>query len=346
MRTLVLLAISVAIAAGATAFSSHQAPFEEQVVRTTLAQESADSNSKCPLSSEHVAKADLRALSICVKYGLIAYDSVDRYPAIAQKVFAVYDGEEVLAEILDRYGHVVLPVIGYFVESGSKEFQLREAVGNAWQQLKAGQPITLEIPKITPEQFGLIAMYEIKRRGHEMLAEFELINGVAWRKPGTRLFFGAKDFLVGGLADLEKILVTGKRLPNWKEVGLAALDLTVVAGSMGAIFKATRASVRTAGPLERSTIRVAGEGAMGALAAVGKTTVRLTPIALVYVAVTRPQLLVSAGGWFAEQLGLPRAIGIFGVYTMGILLLLLLIRPLFWCGSMLLVPLRFVVRHT
>src|ERR1700730_10570514 len=305
MRTLVLLAISAAISASATAFTSHQTSFEEQAVRTTFAQESADMNSKCPLSSEHVEKADLSALSICVRYGLVAYDSVGRYPAMAQKVFAVYDGEEVLAEILDRYGHVVVPVIGYFVERGSKEFQLREAVGSAWQRLKAGQPITLEMPKITPEQFGLIAMHEIRRRGHEILAEFELVDGVAWRKPGTRLFFGAKDLLVGGLADLEKILVSGKRLPNWKEVGLAALDVTVVAGSMGAIFKATRVGARTAGVLEKSTIRVAGEGAIEAIAAVGKTTVRLAPVAFVYVAVTRPQLLASAGGWFAEQLGFP-----------------------------------------
>jgi hypothetical protein len=114
---------------------------------------------------------------------------------------------------------------------------------------------------------------------------------------------------------------------------------------VGAIIKATRAGARTAGVLERSTIRVAGRGAIEAIATVGKTTTRLAPVAFVYVAVTRPHLLASAGGWVAEQLGFPRVVGIFGVYATGVLLLLLLLWPLFWCGSMLRVPLRFFRRY-
>jgi hypothetical protein len=74
------------------------------------------------------------------------------------------------------------------------------------------------------------------------------------------------------------------------EVGLAGFDVTVVAGSKG--FKATGAGARTAGVLERSTIRVAGEGAIDAIAA------RLRAWNPSHLAITRPQTAGFCGWMF------------------------------------------------
>lgn len=41
----------------------------------------------------------------------------------------------------------------------------------------------------------------------------------------------AKQFFLGGVADVETVLVQSQRLPTWKE---AALDATVVVGGVGA----------------------------------------------------------------------------------------------------------------
>jgi hypothetical protein len=43
----------------------------------------------------------------------------------------------------------------------------------------------------------------------------------------------------------------------------------------------------------------------------------MAPYALLYVAVTRPLLVLSLGGWVAEQLGLNRSVGIFACLLRG-----------------------------
>jgi hypothetical protein len=75
---------------------------------------------------------------------------------------------------------------------------------------------------------------------------------------------------------------------------------------------------------------LAAEGAFEAVSLVGKTAVVVSPIAFAYVAITRPQLIASAGGWIAEQLGADRSVGIFLVYWIGIFFVLQFLRPLFW----------------
>jgi hypothetical protein len=306
--------------------------FGELAVRAAIADQAGVHGTKCPLSPERIDKAEIGLLSICLNYGLGAYEAAERYPATAARIFAVYGNEETFQEVLDRYGHQVIPVIEFFVENGSRELQIRQALGNALQEIWAGKKPKWELAEITREQVGLIAIYRLAARGHEMLAEFEIIDGIAKRKPMTHLILGVKDLLLGGVADIETILVRGERLPTWKEVGLAALDVTVVAGGVGAVAKAARLGVDAAGVVEKSTLRLAAEGAYEAVSTIGKTSVLVTPIAFVYVAITRPQLLASAGGWIAEQVGVNRVLGIFAVYWVGIFLLLQFLRPLLWCG--------------
>jgi hypothetical protein len=333
--------------------------FEELAVRAAIADEARAQDSKCPLSQEYIDKADIGLLPICLKYGLGAYEAAQRYPAIAAKVFAVYGEVETFQKVLDRYGHPVIPVIAFFVEHGSREFQIRQAIGTALQQMWAGEKPKWELADITREQIGLIAIYRLATRGNEMLAEFEIVSGTARRKPMTRVMLGVKDLLLSGIGDIETILVRGERLPTWGEVGFAALDITIVAGGVGAVARAARLGIGTAETVEKNTIRVAAESAAGkntirlavaegeaenngirvaaegayqAISTVAKTGVVVAPFALAYVAITRPQLIASAGGWVAEQLGGNRFVGIFAVYLIGIFLVLQFLRPLSWCG--------------
>lgn len=347
-----------ALIAAMLAMVSDRRGFEELVARAAVADEARADGSKCPLSQEYTDKADIGLLSICLKYGLGAYEAAQRYPATAAKVFATYGGDETFQKVLDRYGHPVIPVIAFFVEHGSREFQIRQAIGNAVQQMWEGSKPKWEVADITREQIGLIAIYRLTTRGNEMLAEFESVDGTAKRKPMTRLMLGLKDLLLGGVGDIETILVRGERLPSWKEVGFAALDVTIVAGGVGAVAKAARVGVGTAEVVEKNavrlaaegaagnnTIRVAAEGAYEAISVVGKAGVFVAPIALAYVAITRPQLIASAGGWVAEQLGGNRFVGIFAVYLIGIFLVLQFLRPLWWCGRAVGKPFFLLARY-
>jgi hypothetical protein len=370
-KFLLSFVIAAMIAAILTMVSDRRG-FGELAVRAAIADEARAQGTKCPLSPEYTDKADIGLLSICLKYGLDAYEAAQRYPATAAKVFAVYGEEETFQKVLDRYGHQVIPVVAYFVEKGSREFQIRQALGDALQKIWEGKKPKWELADITREQIGLIAIYHLEHRGHEMLAEFEIVDGVAKRKPMARFFLGAKDLLFGGVGDIETILVRGERLPTWKEVGFAALDVTVVAGGVGAVAKVARLGVGTAEVVEKSTVRLAAEGAAGkntirlaaaegaaetnafrlaaegayeAISAAGKAGVLVAPVAFAYVAITRPQLIASAGGWVAEQLGVNRLVGIFAVYLIGGFLVLQFLRPFLWCGRIVGKPVFRLARY-
>jgi len=370
-KTFVIPLAFATLTAATLALVSDRRGFEELAVRAAIAEEARAPNTKCPLSPEYIDTADIRLISICLRYGLDTYQAARRYPETSAKVFAVYGEDETFQKILDRLGHEVIPVVAYFVEHGSREYQLRQAVGEAMQQMWEGRKPKWQPANITREQIGLIAIYHLERRGHEMLAEFEIVDGAAVRKPMRRFFFGLKDLLLGGVEDIETILVRGERLPTWKEVGFVALDVTVIAGGVGAVAKAARLGIGTAEAVEKSAgrlaaeasaeknsvrlaaegaagnnaIRVAAEGAYETISAVGKTGVLVAPVAFAYLAITRPQLVASAGGWIAERLGGNRITGIFAVYLIGIFLILQFLRPLLWFGRIVGKPIFRLARY-
>jgi hypothetical protein len=200
-------------------------------------------------------------------------------------------------------------------------------------QLWEGKTPKWQLARLTPEQIGLIAIDQLATRGHEMLAEFEIVNGVAKRKQMTRFILEAKDIFFGNIATLERVLVRGERLPTWKEVSLSALDMTLAAAGVGALAKLAR--VGSGAVVEKSAFRLAADGAFEAIRTVAKTSTRIGPFAFAYIAITRPALIASAGGWIAEQLGFKRIYGIFAIYMIGISLvfvglsfLLQFLRPL------------------
>src|ERR1700719_530244 len=104
-KTLFLRLGIAALIAGLLAFVSDRRGFEELAVRAAIADEARALGAKCPLLPDYTDTADLGLLSICLKFGLGAYDAAQRYPATATKVFAVYGDDETFQEVLDRYGH-------------------------------------------------------------------------------------------------------------------------------------------------------------------------------------------------------------------------------------------------
>src|SRR5258707_3223896 len=83
-----------ALIAALLAMASDRRGFEELAVRAAIADNARAQGSKCPLSQEYTDKADIGLLSICLKYGLSAYEAARRYPATAAKMFAVYAADE------------------------------------------------------------------------------------------------------------------------------------------------------------------------------------------------------------------------------------------------------------
>jgi hypothetical protein len=329
-KRFILSLVIAGVAAIPLATMSDQRPFDELVERADITEQASSPDSKCPLSRERIDKTELSLLSICREHGLAAYEAAQRYPSAASRIFGVYGEDQTFRKILDQYGHPIIPVIAYFVESGSLVYQIRQALGDALGQMWDGQKPKWELSSITREQIGLIAINQIAARGQEMLAEFEIVDGVAKRKPIASIMLQAKDFFFGGVENIETVLVRGERLPNWGEVGLAAIDVTVVAGGVGAVAKAAR--LGTAARAEGGSARLMAESAYKAVRTVGKTSVKIAPFAFVYAAVTRPGLMASAAGWLAEQFGYNRLVGIFVFYWVAIYLALGLLRPLIWCG--------------
>jgi hypothetical protein len=133
------------LTAAASARVSDGRGFEELAVRAAIAEEVRVPGTKCPLSPEYVDTAEIRLLSICLKYGFSAYQAARRYPETSAKVLTLYGEDETFQKILDRFGHEVIPVVAYFVEHGSRELQLRQAVGEAVQQMWEGKKAEMAV---------------------------------------------------------------------------------------------------------------------------------------------------------------------------------------------------------
>src|SRR5262245_38780104 len=91
-----------ALIAALLAMASDRRGFEELAVRAAIADNAHAQGSKCPLSADYTDKADIGLLSLCLKYGLSAYEAARRYPATAAKVFPVYGEDETFQIVQDR----------------------------------------------------------------------------------------------------------------------------------------------------------------------------------------------------------------------------------------------------
>ncbi|NOJ39066.1 hypothetical protein [Bradyrhizobium australiense] len=314
--------------AGASAVATDWRDFKDLAARTAMADQAAKPGSKCPLSKPYMDGLDLDVLSVCVAYGLPAMEAARRYPALATKVFGLYGEDPRFRSVFERYGHQVVPVVGYFFENGSKQYQVSQGFSGAVQRIWQGQLPTWP-EQLNKETIGLMAIHELDERGPELLAEFEIVDGRAKRKPFQTVVLGTKNFFLGGIQNVETIVVRGERSLTWGDVGGAALDVAAMAGGVGLLAKEARAADVFA---SRGSVRAVSANAYRTLRTVGN--VALGPVgnlALLYIFVTHPTLIGSAAGWVAESLGLDPTICIFFAYLLMFQLLLPIFLPLFWC---------------
>ena len=315
-RTLILSLVCSAIAAMWCTLNADTRSFNEQLERAIISEQAAASASGCSVSQSVIEKTDTALLSICLVHGMDAFLAVTKYREPGLKLFALYGHEQELRLAIKRYGSQVIPVVAYFLENGSAYYQSKQTIGDAVSRWWAGEGLRWRYSNITHEQIGLIVVHQIMQRGNEMLAEFEIVDGVAKSRPVTSVLFGAKDFFLGGAFNLEKILVRGERLPTLMELGEAGVDAVIVAGALKGLAKASHLG----------SVKLAGKGSLrsayDALGTIGRTGRKAGPYALAYIALTQPDLLASAGGWIAEQFGLPRIVGLFVVYAVGLFLLI------------------------
>jgi hypothetical protein len=313
--------------------------FETAVQRAVLVEEINRNSARCPLSAEAINVAKPWLLAACAESGLGWYEAEATYGSDAEKVYLLYGQDPGLAEVFDRYGPVVVPVITYFVRHGSMQYLLQDAIGQGWSNLW-GEKDARSVPELSPEQYGLIAIEELRDRGYEMLSEFEIVDGVAVRKQFTRAVLAAKNVAFGGVSDIERVIARGERLPTWDEVGWASVDAVIVVGGLGVAAKSFRlARSPIAAAVGSSTARLqllrgAGRTATRSLSAVAKAAGVATVVAVPYLAITHPTLLTNAAGWMAEQAGVPGWVGPFVVYFVisGVMVVLLrmLVRPFVW----------------
>jgi hypothetical protein len=325
------------LAAGVSTAATDWRDFRGLAARTAIADEAAKPGSNCPLSKAYIDALDLDVLSICVRYGWPAMDAAQRYPALASKVFGLYGEDPTFRSVFDRHGHQVIPVVGYFLENGSTRYRVNTTVQGAIQQISQGQmPTWGDAP--TGEQMGFMAVQELEERGAELLAEFEIVDGRAKRKPIQATVLGTKNFLLGGIHKVETIWTRGGS-PTWKDYGGAVLDVAVVAGGVGLLAKEARAAEVAVG---RTSPRVVAANATRILRNVGMVaTGPVGNLAVLYVVLTHPTLIGSAVGWVAEQLGLNGPVCIFFAYFLMFRMLYWFLQPLFWFIWQ---PIRLAVR--
>jgi hypothetical protein len=299
---------------------SRPVSFEDAVTNAMLVEQIRRDGSRCPLSQDAIDSAKAWALAACAQGGLGWYEAAERYGDDAEKVYLTYGWDPGFVEVFERLGPPVVPVIAYFVRNGSTQYYVQDAVGQGLARLWGGAEDRRG--ELTPEQYGLVAIGELRHRGHEMLSEFEIVDGVAVRKPFTRTVLAAKNLAFGGVTDLEQVLARGERLPSWSEVGWASFDAAVLVGGAGLVVKILRTAKApvalgakaATGAARLRPLASAGRGAFQSLAAVGKVAGVAAVVAIPYIAVTRPYLLAGAGAWIAEQAGLPGWLGAFLVY--------------------------------
>lgn len=275
--------------------------FETAATRTALTYEMRE---KCPLSYAALKTENVGLVSICSTFGLKSYIAAQGNRDIAGELFGIYGELEDFRLVVERYGPEALAVIQYFRERDSKEFRFKARVRQIWEQLKSGESFDTPAVKLSPDEHGFLAIQELKRRGHELLAQFEFVDGTK-RKQVKRLISTATDLFTGGITDLEARIIRGEKV-TWRHVAHAALDAAVIVGGTAAVVKVLRAGKTVHG----TTMLAKAGGAFSTARTVVKTVAVVGAVSVAAVVAYNPSLLISGAGWIAEQLGLPAWFGV------------------------------------
>ena len=331
-KTLLLSFLAASILAGAlTSFARSRGPFEEDIAHL-------EAGASCPLKEEVLRHVPADVIAVCAKYGDVAFRIAERYPKIAPRLFALYGELPEWKEVLDRYGHEVIPIVWHF-QQGSKEIQVRQALGRVVDDFLHGERPVFKIEDLTPEQLGYVAILMLKDQGHDLLGQFEFVNGEVRRRPLQSALSTLKELFLGGVSQLERVLVRGERWPSFGEIGFAVLDVAVATGGMSAITSLSVAAPATedlaATRFGRLTALEAGSEAVGSSAmTLGRKIVPTAAVAgVLYLAITHPHVVTEAGEWIAERAGLPAWVGAFVVWLLLIGPLTVLLLPIILAGK-------------
>jgi hypothetical protein len=341
-KTLLLAFLAASVVAGAlTSFARPRGAFEEDVAHL-------EAGASCPLKEEVLRDVPADVIAVCAKYGDVAFRIAERYPKTAPRLFALYGELPEWREVLDRYGYEVIPVVWHF-QQGSKEIQVRQALGRAVDDFLHGERPVFKVEDLTQEQLGYIAILMLKDQGHDLLGQFEFVDDGVRRRPLQSALSTLKELFLGGVSRLERVLVRGERWPSFGEIGFAVLDVAVATGGMSAIT-----SLRVAGPAAedlaatrfgRLTALEVGSEAVGSSAmTLGRKILPTAAIAgVVYLAMTHPHLVTEAGEWIAEKAGLSSWVGAFVVWLILVVPIMMLLTPLILAGKMTMRGFRLVL---
>jgi hypothetical protein len=327
-KTLLLAFFTAAVLAGTlTSLARPRQGFEEDLAQL-------DALVSCPLKEEVLKNIPTDVVAVCAKYGDVAFRIAQRYPDKAPRLFALYGDLPQWKEVLDRYGHEVIPLVWYF-QQGSKEIQVRQALGRAVEGVVHGERPVFKIEDMTPEQFGYVAILMLEDRGYDLLGQFEFKDGEARRRPVERALSTLKELFFGGVSQLERVLVRGERWPTFGEIGSAALDVAVVAGGMSAITRLRIAGeaaedARAATRFGRlSALEVSSGAISDSVMTVGRKVVPAAAVVgVAYLAVSHPHIVTGAGQWIAERVGVAPWVGAFGIWLLLLIPIMMVIAPL------------------
>jgi hypothetical protein len=130
MKTLghfLTLAILVAIVGGSLSFLFGGRKTYERRIAEIVATE--QSETVCPINPALLDTITTLLLRICGDFGIVGYDAAKRYPESA-RVFETYGDLPEFREVLDTYGHQIIPVIAYFMDNGFVRKRLLETFGS------------------------------------------------------------------------------------------------------------------------------------------------------------------------------------------------------------------------
>ncbi|MDB5187696.1 MAG: hypothetical protein JWO50_216 [Candidatus Kaiserbacteria bacterium] len=292
------------------------------------------SDTVCPINPALLDSISTELLQICGNFGVIGYDAAKRY-SNAARVFDTYGEFPEFREVLDTYGHQVVPVIEYFMDNGSKWMRTQATVADIWRQIKRGGDVNLTPAPPTPEQYGLMTIMAIKTEGHDFLGQFVFKDGEVSQVQLDRMWNTLKKVLTGGLINVERKARRGDAI-SFKDGAMAALDVAIIGGTTLKVVTALRemriaaAGVRDITEAER--LVVAGnsltKSAQFIAAKSWGVTRVVAPVALVYVMVRHPTAIPAAGRWIAWLLGLPEWVGVVGIWAAVGLFISALLTPI------------------
>ena len=291
------------IVALVTALWSHlgEHDFGSAATRVALKYEMGE---KCPLSYASLKSEDVGLISICSTFGLKSYLAARENREVAGTLFATYGELEDFRLVVDKYGAEALATIQYFRERESREFRFRARMHQLWERFRSGEPLDVPPVKLTPDEHGFIAIQELKRRGHNLLAEFESLDEVK-RKHVKRLISAATELFTGGITNLEARMIRGEKV-TWKHVAHAVLDVSVIVGGAASVAKVLQGA-KVAG---KATMLAKTSGAFSTARTVIKSVAVVGTVSVAAIVAYNPSLVISAAGWVAQQVGLPAWAGV------------------------------------